>query len=171
MAGFKKCERLCHFRLRKFLFERGNTFLCYPFKVVYFSFDKHDGNNAFSDGDASSNATSESMPTGMPLKPTEKFCSDPYPASVLISVPSRRFRRAVDRNKIKRLTREAYRNNKSGFYRFLNERELHCLVAFIYIGSKIPDYIEVATKITVSLQKIESLAGQKRERNRHVQHP
>ncbi|MBO7140294.1 MAG: ribonuclease P protein component [Prevotella sp.] len=37
---------------------------------------------------------------------------DRPPAQLLISVPKRRFRHAVDRNRVKRQLREAYRTNK-----------------------------------------------------------
>ncbi|WP_233188645.1 ribonuclease P protein component [Tenacibaculum sp. SG-28] len=39
-----------------------------------------------------------------------------YPAQVGVSVPKRNFKRAVDRNRIKRLLRECYRKEKSLVY-------------------------------------------------------
>lgn len=44
----------------------------------------------------------------MPVEPTE----DMPPVSILISVPKKRFKRAVKRNRVKRQVREAYRRNK-----------------------------------------------------------
>ena len=38
-----------------------------------------------------------------------------YPLQILISVPKRNFKKAVDRNKIKRFIREAFRINKNIF--------------------------------------------------------
>ena len=45
------------------------------------------------------------------------------PASILISVSKRRFKRAVKRNRVKRQIREAYRKNKSLLVDELQRRE------------------------------------------------
>lgn len=45
------------------------------------------------------------------------------PASILISVPKKRFKRAVKRNRVKRQIREAYRKNKGGLWQALEEKE------------------------------------------------
>jgi len=79
------------------------------------------------------------------------------PAQVLISVSSKNFPRAVDRNKIKRLTREAYRLNKHALYDELNKREKKLLLAFIYSAKKIESFSLIEEKVVASLQKIISL--------------
>lgn len=76
------------------------------------------------------------------------------PAKCMISVPAKKFKRAVDRNLIKRLIREAYRKNKSGFYAFLEKEDYHCLLAFVYSGNQILSYAELESKITISLHKL-----------------
>src|SRR5262245_46670309 len=55
-----------------------------------------------------------------------------YPAQVAMSVPKKTFKRAVDRNRIKRLMREAYRKNKSGFYELLRKQNEQCALMLIY---------------------------------------
>ena len=55
---------------------------------------------------------------------------DSVPAQILISVPKRLFKRAVDRNRLKRLIREGYRKNKHLLYDQLNGKKI--LFMFIF---------------------------------------
>jgi len=67
---------------------------------------------------------------------------------------SRHFKKAVDRNRIKRLTREAYRLNKEGLSEIVEQRRLNLSLFFIYTGKELPDHRLVSDKIAVALQKI-----------------
>jgi len=73
-----------------------------------------------------------------PLLSVWKKRDDNNPARILISVSKKRFHNAVDRNRVKRLIRAAYRQNKfpDGFD-----------VALIYIGSTIEDYSKIEQSI------------------------
>jgi ribonuclease P protein component len=55
-----------------------------------------------------------------------------YPAQVLVSVSKKNFKKAVDRNAIKRRIREAYRIIKSSLYELLIKHKLKMIVAIIY---------------------------------------
>ncbi len=65
---------------------------------------------------------------------------------VLISVPSRNFRKAVDRNKIKRRCREGYRLNKQ-----LLATDKKWLIAYIYMAKEILPSTILYQKIRESL--------------------
>ncbi len=67
--------------------------------------------------------------------PLEETAS--VPVSVLISVSKKRIRRAVGRNRVKRLVREAYRVNKYGLVDSLSEEHRRMLVAFLYMDGEI----------------------------------
>ena len=62
-----------------------------------------------------------------------------YPAQAGFSVPKKHFKRAVDRNRIKRLMREAYRHNKTPFYEKLAERKQQMAIMFVYKGKELPE--------------------------------
>ena len=66
----------------------------------------------------------------------------------------RNFKKAVDRNRIKRLSREGYRLQKEPLLRKLQEKGLSMAIFFIYTGRELPDYPTVTEKISVALHKL-----------------
>jgi ribonuclease P protein component len=76
------------------------------------------------------------------------------PACVMVSVPKKRFKRAVKRNRLKRLMREAYRLNKQILIEKLEERELQIQIAFNYVSNDESDFVTVENKMKVALQKL-----------------
>ena len=76
------------------------------------------------------------------------------PAQVLISVPKRRFKRAVDRNLLKRRIREAFRLQKNSLlYPFLGEG--HILLSIQYIGKTIEEYDLIFKRMTGLFLKLQ----------------
>ncbi len=62
-----------------------------------------------------------------------------FPAQVITSVPKKRFKKAVDRNYLKRLMRESYRLEKAKLYSFLQDHSLNLLLAIQYVSNdKLP---------------------------------
>ncbi|MDL2241722.1 ribonuclease P protein component [Bacteroidales bacterium OttesenSCG-928-L03] len=76
-------------------------------------------------------------------------------ASILISVPKKKFKRAVKRNRVKRLVRESYRLNKHSFLDFLQENNKTLLVAFLFVGDDLPDYKTVEAAVIKALGKLQ----------------
>lgn len=67
----------------------------------------------------------------------------------IIAVSSRSFKKAVDRNKIRRRIREAYRLNKS----ILNGNP-PLIIAFVFVGKEILPYQNIEIKLKLILQRL-----------------
>ncbi|HET6766337.1 MAG TPA: ribonuclease P protein component [Chitinophagaceae bacterium] len=71
-----------------------------------------------------------------------------------IGVSSKNFKKAVDRNRIKRLTREVWRLQKNELEEKLKASVKHLNVFFIYTGKELPDFTMVKDKVSVALKKL-----------------
>lgn len=76
-----------------------------------------------------------------------------YPVQVALSVPKRRFRSAVQRNRIRRLMREAYRLNKHRLYRALEGEARQVAFMVIYVGKEEPTFRELQRVMPVMMQR------------------
>ena len=88
----------------------------------------------------------------MPLAPEENNAD----ASILISVPKKRFKHAVKRNQVKRQVREAYRHHKYILLDALKAKETptKMILAFIWLDNKIHSTEEVGYKVKKLLTHI-----------------
>ncbi len=73
------------------------------------------------------------------------------------TVSAKNFKKAVDRNRIKRLMRESYRLQKNPLKDFLIENGKNFAVFFVYTGTEVPGYDLVFTKISMALERLEKL--------------
>ena len=80
--------------------------------------------------------------------------SDSFLPILLISVPKKKFHHAVDRNRIKRLLREAYRKQKNPLVAFASTHNLAITLAFIYLTEEAATAAELEERVSTALSRI-----------------
>ena len=76
------------------------------------------------------------------------------PLKMMVSVPKRRLKHAVDRNRIKRLTREAYRLTKKELVEQIDP-EVTLLIGFIYLKDRLSRYSTVQQAVEEAFKKLQ----------------
>ncbi|WP_276479692.1 ribonuclease P protein component [Paraflavitalea pollutisoli] len=71
-----------------------------------------------------------------------------------VGVSTRNFKHSVDRNRIKRLTREAYRQQKNELQELIFGKDCSMAIFLIYTGRELPDYGAVTEKIGLILNRL-----------------
>ena len=128
--GLTKTERLTSQLVIDKLFAGGNASMAaFPLRIVYMQMEKQEGSQQW-DG-----------------------VQQP-PVSILVSVPKKRFRHAVDRNRMKRLVREAYRLNKHILWNALQEKNFRLAIAFVCITDTLPTFRSVNKSMRTALISI-----------------
>ena len=79
--------------------------------------------------------------------------SNEAPVQLLISVPKKRFKHAVDRNRVKRQVREAFRQHKDLLYPDVPETQ-RLLLAFIWLSDEHRPSKEVEGRIVTLMRRI-----------------
>jgi ribonuclease P protein component len=71
-----------------------------------------------------------------------------------VGVSSKNFKKSVDRNRIKRLTREAYRLQKNVLQEKVVEKNISLDLFFIFTGRELPVYSTIQEKTAIILNKL-----------------
>lgn len=83
------------------------------------------------------------------------------PVKIIISVPKKKIKLAVDRNRIKRQIREAYRLNKDDLLTKMKHKGLN--LAITYVSDKEQDYTFIQEKVKFALAKIAHAFNENKE--------
>ncbi|MES1217983.1 MAG: ribonuclease P protein component [Bacteroidota bacterium] len=131
-----KNERLKSRKLIEQLFKEGKTFTVSPFRVSFI----------YNAGLLIDDNTDKKQ-----LQHNLKFG---------VGAGTKNFKKATDRNRIKRITKEAWRLQKKVLHEKLKEKNSSLNIFFIYTGRELPDYETVYNKVGVILNKLIKLTDE-----------
>lgn len=77
-----------------------------------------------------------------------------FPVKAGVGVSSRNFKKAVHRNRVKRIMREAYRTEKNILHNYLTVHQKQVVVFMLYIDKILPEYEKIKTIMPVVLQRL-----------------
>jgi ribonuclease P protein component len=77
------------------------------------------------------------------------------PVKVLVAVPKKQIKRANDRNRIKRLLREAYRLQKHELVSYLIQYNIALNLAIIFQGRQVVEYSRITAVIKKMLNQVQ----------------
>ncbi len=81
------------------------------------------------------------------------------PCQVVFSVPKKNFKRAVDRNLVKRRMRESYRMHKGLLYAHLAEKQKNMHLLIIYTAKEIHDFDALDEGLLKALKTLTQKTG------------
>jgi ribonuclease P protein component len=71
-----------------------------------------------------------------------------------VGVSARNFKKAVERNRIKRLLREAYRTEKLSLHLYLKEHNTQLIMFLLYTDKLLPDYAALKAKMPLLFEQL-----------------
>lgn len=94
--------------------------------------------------------------TVFPLKVFYAIPTQPLDFNVKVGVgaSSRNFKKAVHRNYVKRLLREAYRTEKLPLHQFLQQQNKQVAVFILYLDKTLPTFNVIKAKMPLALQRL-----------------
>jgi ribonuclease P protein component len=77
-----------------------------------------------------------------------------FPVKVGVGVSAKNFKKAVERNRIKRLLREAYRTEKLLLHKYLKEHNRQAIVFLLYADKTLPDFATLKIKMPLIFEQL-----------------
>jgi ribonuclease P protein component len=144
-----KTERLKSYKRIRILFAQGQKFKVFPL-VVYFLLRDEEAEGRLREVEGGSERLREVEELNLPAEGREVEGVEGV-LQMGVSVGKRHFKRAVDRNLLKRRIREAYRKQKHDVKETLTALGISMDIFFVYSNARISDYAEIETAMTNGL--------------------
>ena len=77
-----------------------------------------------------------------------------------VGVSGKWFKKAVDRNRVKRLVRESWRLQKNGLKQILLEKQLNMIVFIVYTGRELPEYENIRESTGRVIDQLSRIANE-----------
>jgi len=101
-----------------------------------------------------------------PLRITYQFIpSEESSLQVGVTAGKKYFKKAVDRNRLKRLVREAYRLQKNDLVEILKQKKLKGSLFFVYTDKTISSFSTVKEAMNKALKRLEKIAEANEDRS------
>jgi ribonuclease P protein component len=158
-----KEERLKSRKLIDLLFKSGKGFSVFPFRVYYLRpgylparpRPARRANPEIQVPDSSGDTTNSSVTLA-----NAAGASMPRHTSLLqfgVGVSTKNFKHAVDRNRVKRITREAYRLQKEALQQAVQLKQEPFVIFLIYTGKELPEYQLASEKVAIILNRLQKI--------------
>ncbi len=134
-----KNERLKSRKAIDQLFTEGKSFSLFPFRIVY---------------------QKEAADIQNPNRKRQTVNDIRSPLQAAFSVSKRSFKKAVDRNRVKRLMREAYRLQKNELQDLVVQQKQQLDVFILYTGNEIPEYQLAMEKMKAVIKRLQKIASE-----------
>jgi ribonuclease P protein component len=131
---FNRQEKLKSRKAIEELFRLGNSLSSPPFRLIYRKIEQ--------------NKTPAILPN------YKKESGETSPVVMTVAVPKKLIRKAVQRNLLKRRTREAYRQNKPSICAMAMKKGVHYELLFLYQADEIVDYSTIRNSIQALLFRL-----------------
>lgn len=99
----------------------------------------------------------KAFPLKFVFKEIEAEHTEQSPILFGVTVGKRLFKRAVDRNLLKRRMREAYRVNQQSINEYLRSKESHLSIMTIYTSKDIEDYAKIEAAMLKLISRLKGL--------------
>jgi ribonuclease P protein component len=161
-----KNERLKSRKAIDHLFKDGKAFSVFPFRVIYL-LKKFEQQNSIPTSNISQQTSYNVNDNNNIVHRTPNIVDTPVITHLQtgVTVSKKYFKKAVSRNRIKRLMKEAYRLQKNDLQNELTQKNIQLECFLMYTGNELPEYNLVFEKMTNILKRLQKIVHENIQAN------